>query len=157
MKFKISYFYHVRNFKPHQVPISTAKYDPKWFHNNKGEGHVWVDKNGVINGLRKKELAPNDNCTGLCIGPKVCMAEPSNCLFLNCYYDQLHGNDFNKLINELEDMVKFYSKRNPRYNGEQELECILLVYETPDNPCSERGHLVKWFKENGYELEEFVK
>lgn len=32
---------------------------------------------------------------------------------------------------------------------------VLVVYEKPDNPCSERGGLIEWFKENGINLEEF--
>lgn len=47
MEFKISYFYNVRHMKPYQVPVSTAMYDLKWFHNNnnnQGNGHVFIDK-----------------------------------------------------------------------------------------------------------------
>lgn len=29
MKIKISYFYHVRNLKQYQIPVSTAVWDPK--------------------------------------------------------------------------------------------------------------------------------
>ena len=43
-EFKISYFYNVRHMKPYQVPVSTAMYDLKWFHNNQGNGHVFIDK-----------------------------------------------------------------------------------------------------------------
>lgn len=38
-----------------------------------------------------------------------------------------------------------------------EPEIILIVYETPDNPCSERRVLIDWFASNGYELEEYRK
>jgi hypothetical protein len=34
---------------------------------------------------------------------------------------------------------------------------VLLVYEKPDNPCSERCVLIDWFKKNNIELEEFQR
>jgi hypothetical protein len=40
---------------------------------------------------------------------------------------------------------------------EEEPEIILLVYETPDNPCSERIALIDYFKKHGIELEEYKK
>ena len=156
MVFKISYFYNVRHMKPYQVPVSTAMYDPKWFHNNKGHGHVFVDKNGVINGLRHEALKPGDSCNGTCQGRELCQGNPDYCLFLRMYEDQLKGTDFDKVKKELEEGVSHVAKLNPMYSGEP-LECILMVYEKPDNPCSERGPLKKWFMENGVELLEFER
>lgn len=51
MKFYISYFYAVRFMKPNTVALSTAMWDPKWFY-NKHQGDVYLDKRGVLNGLR---------------------------------------------------------------------------------------------------------
>lgn len=34
---------------------------------------------------------------------------------------------------------------------------ILIVYEKPDNLCSERVVIKKWFKDNGVEVKEFNK
>ena len=39
--------------KPYQIPLSTAKYDPKWFY-NKYQGISYIDKqhkNVIINNL----------------------------------------------------------------------------------------------------------
>lgn len=33
MKFYTSYFYKLRFFTPNMLPFSTAKWDPKWYHN----------------------------------------------------------------------------------------------------------------------------
>jgi hypothetical protein len=44
-----------------------------------------------------------------------------------------------------------YTKSN------DEPEIILIVYEAPDNPCSERRVLIDWFASNGYELDEYRK
>lgn len=156
MIFKISYFYNVRHLRPNQVPISTAMYDPKWFHNNKGQGHMFVDKNGVVNGARIQDLVPGENCNDTCRGKQYCSTTPDICLFLRRYEDQLAGLDFDKVVETLTSMVENYTRRNPRY-GCGELECILMVYETPDNPCSERGPLVKWFKDHGVDLVEFER
>ena len=37
MKIYISYFYAVRFFKPYQIPMSTAVWDPKWWRGVKRE------------------------------------------------------------------------------------------------------------------------
>lgn len=57
MKFYISYFYQIRFFKPNMIPISTAKWDPKWYSQN---GKPYIDKRGVVNGLRAPVLALPD-------------------------------------------------------------------------------------------------
>ena len=53
------------------------------------------------------------------------------------------------LIKKLEATIKSTKKL------EEEIIFVLIVYETPKNPCSERGPIHKWFKENGYSIEEF--
>ena len=42
-------------------------------------------------------------------------------------------------------------------NLDEEVEFAFLVYETPQNPCSERTIIQKWFHENGIEIEEWHK
>ena len=56
INFYISYFYQIRNMKPNMLPVSTAMWDPKWFHNGKSEEWRYMDKNGVINGVRMIDL-----------------------------------------------------------------------------------------------------
>ena len=55
MKFYISYFYAVRFMKPHTIPLSTAVWDPFWFYKHQ-QGNVYVDKNGVMNGLKSVSI-----------------------------------------------------------------------------------------------------
>lgn len=154
MVFKISYFYNIRHLKPNQVPVSTAMFDPKWFHNNKGSNHIFVDKNGVVNGVRAGVLAPDSTCNNLCSGKEKCYTHPSICAFLKAYRAQLSRLDFVEVTNKIAEGVKNIAQRNPMYNGE-EIECILIVYETPSNLCSEREPLRKWFLSHGCMLEEF--
>ena len=58
MEIYTSYFYQVRFMKPYHIPLSTAVWDPKWFHANRGQDYHFKDKNGVYNGLRAPVFAP---------------------------------------------------------------------------------------------------
>ena len=48
MKLCTSYFYRIRFFRPDIVPFSTAKWDPKWYHNFQGQNNIFLDRNGVL-------------------------------------------------------------------------------------------------------------
>ena len=79
----------VRFFKPYQIPISTAVWDPKWFHDFKGQDHVWKDKNGVWNGIRLEELNPkNCNACG-CPCNMGKLKDPQHCKFITTYKEGL--------------------------------------------------------------------
>ena len=52
MEIRTSYFYQIRNFKKNMLPVSTAIYDPKWYHHNLGYNNIFEDKRGILNGLR---------------------------------------------------------------------------------------------------------
>jgi hypothetical protein len=84
MKVWTSYFYAVRFMKPWHIPVSTAVSDPAWFHDFKGKQHVFVDKRGVLNGLRSEKLKPGNACEGLCRG-RPCNDVPETCGFLEAY------------------------------------------------------------------------
>lgn len=151
MKVCISYFYKVRFFKPWMIPVSTAVWDPKWFHNFLGPDMIVLDKNGVYNGIREPKLAPGPSCNGLCRGKDNCSSNPEECDFLRAYKEQLDKLDFNELMGFFEQLGDFVCTSNKL--GEEPV-VVLLVYETPDNPCGERWPLKQWFKEHGYDLEE---
>ena len=55
--------------------------------------------------------------------------------------------EFNRIAKEV--------KKINSYEGEPEI--ILLVYETPDNPCSERQPLIDYFGKHGIKIEEYNK
>lgn len=151
MNVYISYFYQIRNMSHREIPLSTAVWDPKWFHNNKGKKYVFI-KNKVIHGLRIEQLSPDDTCNNLCRGRESCSSTPQKCEFLKNYRKQLDKINFNKFIdelNKLNDSLKLSNNEMNDYN------IVLIVYETPDNPCSERVVLKEWFKNNGYELKEW--
>lgn len=154
MKVYTSYFYQVRFFKPYMIPISTAKSDPKWYHENRGNDHWFVDKNGVINGLRAAEaFAPGPQLEGMCRGQfdaNTC-GYPGSCPFLRGYANQLANLDFWDTFKRLGRLA--FSVQ--QYLGfDEEPIIVLLVHEAPQNHCSERAAIQKWFRKNGVECEE---
>ena len=103
MKVYTSYFYKIRFFKPNMIPLSTALWDPKWYHANQKQDHWFIDKNGVINGLRAPVFAPGPIASELCRGncnPK----NPESCDFLRAYAYQLSLLDINDIISRIERM-----------------------------------------------------
>lgn len=144
MKFYISYFYAVRFMKPQTIPLSTAVWDPFWFYKHQ-QGNVYVDKNGVMNGLRATPFVPiyHGGCEG------CDKTNQSTCKFMQEYRKQLKALDFN-------DMMKRFESIAARvYQGAEEPEIVLLVHEAPNNPCSERWVLFDWFKEHNIEIQEY--
>lgn len=151
MKYYITYFYNIRFLKPNMVPFSTAVWDPKYFHDFKGSSYTFIDKRGVINGLRVETLQPQITNNGGC----PCNTKhPESCLFLKNYEIQLENTNFKELTDYLE-AVAYDAKEQLKFQEEPEI--VLLVYEKPDNPCSERGPLIKYFAKNGIQLKEFQK
>ena len=141
MKLYTSYFYQVRFFKPYQIPLSTAIWDPRWYHNFKRQNHYFIDKNGVINGLRCEQLKPGETCHNLCKG-KPCQYNLESCKFLEEYRKQIFSIDRDSYIKNLEVVGQIVKEK---LNFIEEPEIILLVHEAPDNECSERKVLQEFF------------
>lgn len=153
MKILTSYFYQIRFFTPRYIPLSTAMWDPKWYHQDNSQSFKFLDKNGVINGLRATPFVPNKSCDGLCRGPRECVVQrPQECEFLTKYYTQLKELDFNEMLRRFENVGN--SVKN-ELKFEEDPILVLIFHETGFNPCSERQIVKKWFHENGIELEEF--
>ena len=151
MKIFTSYFYNVRFFKPYMIPLSTAIWDPKWFHDFKGQKHIWRDKNGVWNGLRIEELNPKECHAGGCPCEK---RNYENCRFLREYREGLRKIDFDKLLDSL---IKFSESIKEQEKFCEEPEIILLVHEAKDNQCSERVPIQELFREHGIEIKEWER
>lgn len=152
IKVYITYFYHVRNLPAHAIPVSTARFDPKWFHGFKGDRHIFIDRRGVYNGLALRELAPSPalpSCKNCMIAGTV---ERSGCAFLKGYKEQIRQLDFQRILSQFSSLCDFV-KSERKFDVDPYI--VLLVYEKPDNPCSERVPLMEWFNENGATLEEW--
>ena len=154
-KFYITYFYNIRYFPGTLVPVSTLVWDPPWYHDNKGPNHIFIDKRWVINGVRALGLSPTEehihmshNSEEMCKGHETCAYNPESCKFLSNYWDYLQTLDFNETIKIIEDGV---------HKLRSGADICLIVNEKPDNPCSERVMLKKWFMQNGVELKEWDK
>ena len=153
MEIYTSYFYQIRFMKPHMIPLSTARFDPRWYYNNKKQGTVWKDKNNVYNGLRASVFAPGPLCENLCRGPETCDThDPTKCLFLKTYRYQLDQLDFNDVIARCERMGNYIKSLE---NFSEEPVIILLVHEAKDNPCSERRVIQEWFAAHGKQVTEW--
>lgn len=155
MKVYTSYFYQLRFFKPYMIGLSTAMWDPKWFHNGKGQKWKFKDQHGVWNGLRADPLVPGPICNNLCHGREVCKdAGPDKCEFLAKYLLQLRNLDCKEIMGRAESLAY----RIQAFEGfKEEPVIVFLFHETPKNPCSERWKFIEWLRENGVEVEEWNK
>lgn len=153
MKVRTSYFYQIRNFKRNMVPISTAIWDPAWFHNFTGDySHIFYDRRKILNGLRLEPIIEQGRHSNH--GPDVCPCEHkkyNSCSFLNNYRKNLENIDFNKMYNDMLDFAKNYKKEE---EIDEEIILVLIVYETPKNLCSERQSLIDYFNSHGVECKE---
>ena len=155
IKILTSYFYQIRFFKPYYIPLSTAVYDPKWYHQNRGPLYQFEDKNGVINGIRIQPFIPDRRCEGLCSGSEDCVTkDPRSCNFLKQYYNQLNELDFNEIMRRFQNLSEDIKQLK---SLDKEPIFVLIFHETPTNPCSERWMVQKWFMNNGYQIKEFDK
>lgn len=142
MKLALSYFYQIRNFKKFMIPVSTAVWDPKWFHDFKDKNYIFKDKNGIYNGIRFEELMPNKDCDNYCIECKKELYSPEDCEFLKRYKFQIHKLDKDKILEECRILASNIQRKE---SFTEEPIVVFIVYETPDNKCSERNTLLEEF------------
>jgi hypothetical protein len=148
MKIRTSYFYQIRFFKENMIPISTRMWDPKWYHRNLGHEYNYLDKRGIINGLRYEDIIVQGNTQSYC---PCAEKDPTKCAFLRDYHNELEKLNFPEIMAKLEDVAQRYQK----WRGlEEEPIIVFIVYEVPKNPCSERVVLQKWFQEHGVDCTE---
>lgn len=154
MKIYTSYFYQIRNFPPNLIPLSTAMFDPKYYHNFCGKDHQFFDKRGVYNGARAEPFVPGEECQNLCRGLDNCTSkDPSTCAFLSTYRKQLDRLDFQLIMKRFETLAFEFQA----FCGIGDVNFALIVYEKPTALCSERTVIQQWFKDHGYEIEEWHK
>jgi hypothetical protein len=148
MKYYISYFYKLRFFPPNLVPVSTAQWDPKWYHAGKDNNYLFKDKRGVVNGVRLPMLNPSKIYHGQCTcteGSYKYNGSGEFCGFMKDYYEYLNTLDFDEVIAQLDKVNKLVPNAN----------VCLMVHEPTSKPCGERAPLIQWFKEHGIELIEW--
>jgi len=139
MKIYTSYFYQIRNFKQNMIPVSTALSDPKWFK-PPTEKEYYIDKRGIICGLRYEPLIVQSQGTHYCPCEEKEILK-GNCPIMQEYRQLLETIDFDKMIKAFEFCLNKFNKDT----------IVLIVYEAPNNPCSERKSLQEYF--NNHEIE----
>ena len=153
MRIYTSYFYQIRFFPPNLVPLSTAIFDPKWFHENLPQSHQFKDKRGVLNGLRIEPFVPGPECHNLCRGSEGCYENPESCRFLLTYLAQLNKLDFSSIMERFESLAAAISSKEKL----EDVSFALIVHEAPSKNCSERVMIQRWFAEHGYPITEWSK
>ena len=135
------------------IPVSTAVSDPAWYHNfTYDKTFTFLDKRGVVNGLRCEELHGDKNCDGLCFGKDNCETKnPNECLFLKTYKQQLEKMNINNFIRRAENSLQ---KIKQQVGFKEEPLLVLMVHEAPSNECSERKVLLEYFNSKGIECNE---
>ena len=139
MKIYTSYFYQIRNFKQNMVPVSTCLSDPEWYRPQIGKEY-YIDKRGIICGLRYEPLIVQKYGTKQCLGNiTICPYALQNknyiCETMQEYRQLLETIDFNKMIKAFEFCLNKFNKDT----------IVLIVYEAPNNLCSERRYLQEYF------------
>ena len=142
MKIATSYFYQIRNFKSWMIPVSTCLSDPNWYRPPIGKEY-YIDKRGIICRLRYQPLIVQSQ------GTHYCPCEEKEILIGNCptmqeYKQLLETVDFNKMIKAFEFCLNKFNKDT----------IVLMVYEAPNNPCSERKYLQEYFCSHGISCKE---
>lgn len=142
MKIATSYFYQIRNFKSWMIPVSTCLSDPNWYRPPIGKEY-YIDKRGIICGLRYEPLIIQSK------GIHYCPCEEKEILKGNCptmqeYRQLLETINFNKMIKAFEFCLNKFNKDT----------IVLMVYEAPNNPCSERKYLQEYFCSHGINCKE---
>lgn len=143
MNIYTSYFYQIRNFKQNMIPVSTALSDPIWYRPPEGQEYFF-DKRGIINGLRYEPLIVQK------YGTHYCPCEDKNIFQGHCSTMQEYELLLETIVN-FNEMIKGFKYCLNKFNKDI---IVLMVYETPQNPCSERKVLQQYFNKHGIECEE---
>lgn len=131
------------------IPVSTCIGDPHWYHDGQEKSHTFIDKRGILNGLRCNELAPGEKCRGLCYGN--CEIKTHHCAFLSAYHEQLESLDIQNLVQRCERAA---TAAQNLLDFKEEPVIVFMVHEAPDNPCSERKPLLDYFNSHGIDCKE---
>ena len=142
IKIKTSYFYQIRNFTPNLIPVSTCLRDPDWYRPPQGEEY-YIDKRGIICGLRYEPLIVQSQGTHYCPCEEKELLK-GNCPTMQEYRQLLETVDFDKMIKAFEFCLNKFNKDT----------IVLIVYEAPNNLCSERIALQNYFCSHGIKCKE---
>ena len=138
MKIYTSYFYQIRNFTPNMIPVSTCLSDPAWYR-PPGDKEYYIDKRGIVCGLRYEPLIVQR------YGTKECVGNIQICPYVNKDYICECMQEYSELLSSLVDKEKTLKAFEYCCNKFNADTIVLIVYEAPTNLCSERFALQKYF------------
>lgn len=113
---------------------------------------MFKDKRDILNGIRIESIIEQGRKSNH--GPDVCPCEHkdfTSCSFLRQYRENLEQINFDDMYADMQDLADWYAKEN---NIQEEIILVLIVYEVPSNPCSERKPLQDYFISHGIECKE---
>lgn len=132
MQYYIGYFQQLNMLSKEQLntilPISTALYQPKWL-----DIHYEVFDELSPRGIKSHDECPN------CDHSKAKFEHgfhTYSCGFLKFYFTKLCNLDWSKLQSKIQTAMFMTNYK----------DVAIMVYEKPDNPCSERWPLIWSFK-----------
>ena len=126
------------------VPVSTAISDPIWYRPPENKEY-YIDKRGIVCGLRYEPLIVQR------YGTKECIGEHSICPYASTNYSCELMQEYEQLLYSFVDKEKTLKAFEYCLNKFNADTIVLIVHEAPNNPCSERYALQKFF--NCKELE----
>ena len=158
MNYYISYFQQIRYMTDSAIVIIDTSFKaPYWLDPSNGTKQ-YLNEHNIVIGIKEESFLMTEDETPeeMCAG-KPCLYEDKwpHCQFLDAYWKHLQKIDFEGyLLPELNRIAEDVRKIT-HYEGEPKI--VLMVHEKPDNHCSERGPLIRLFKEHGLELKEWTK
>ena len=122
------------------IPVSTCMRDPVWYRPPEGQEY-YIDKRGVVCGLRYEPLIVQLHGQHTCPCDAKYLA-PS-CPTMQEYEQLLYSLvDKEKTLKAFEYCANKFQKE---IGFKHEVIICLMVYEAPNNPCSERFALQRFF------------
>lgn len=125
------------------IPVSTALFDPDWYRPSEGQEYFY-DKRGIVCGLRYEPLIVQREAPSLCPCGELDWKERAPACPAMIEYSYLLSSFVDK-----ERTLQAFEYCAEKFKRELNLPCepiiVLMVYEAPTNPCSERWALQKFF------------
>lgn len=144
MKLYTSYWAQVKNFPKNLIGLNTTVFPPAWRPLGQDGRGIWV--------IDCPPLKPGAACNGLCNG-KCNPKHPDDCEFLKTYREQLDNIDVENFLDHLEKLADKIQTNE----GLTNIDFAAIVFEAPQNPCSERVALQAWGAFCGLDIKEWKK
>lgn len=149
MKVSVGSFYQVRFFDSSVIGLSTAMWDPAWFHGFADKKTVFVNEKGFVCGLKAPDfILPLSDYEELerrhvdC--GNHCTHDSPNCEFMKAYRKHLESIGYEDIMRHLRIIADKYDEQG--FNKtDKPTEIVLLVHESVKKNCAERVVIKQFF------------